>query len=121
VLVTVFHGIMAFIAVLLSFALALYVAPDKERPWVWITPGSLLGTIVLLSASHGFRIYAQSWGSYSATYGSLAGIVVLMSWLWIGGLVLLVSAELNQVVEQASPQRRPGRIRGPRVDHRLER
>jgi membrane protein len=103
VLATASHGIVVFLTVLSSFALALYTAPDSDRRWEWITPGSLGGTIVLLGVSLVFRVYAQNWANYSATYGSLAGIVVLMSWLWISSVVLLISAELNQVIEDASP------------------
>ena len=83
--------------------------PTPDRPWEWITPGSLLGTLVLLGVSLLFRVYTQNWGHYSATYGSLAGIVLLMSWLWISSVVLLVSAELNQVIEDASPVVRSAR------------
>ena len=62
-----------FFTVLSSFALALYVAPDSKRRWEWITPGSLLGTLVLLAISLVFRIYTQNWAHYSATYGSIDG------------------------------------------------
>ena len=113
ILATALHGITVFFTVLFSFALVLYVAPDSHRPWEWITPGSLLGTLVLMGVSLLFRIYTQNWGHYSATYGSFAGIILLMSWLWICSIVLLVSAELNQVVEDASPllrRARPARL-----------
>ena len=76
ILATVIHQITVFVTVLLSFALALYVAPDADQHWEWITPGSLLGTVVLLAFSLVFRVYTQYWGNYSATYGSLAGIIV---------------------------------------------
>ena len=55
-----------------------------------------------------FRVYAQNWGHYGATYGSLGGIMLLMSWLWIISLVLLVAAVLNKVIEDASNQNRFG-------------
>jgi membrane protein len=102
-LATVIHGLTVFVAVLLTFALVLYVAPNAEQHWEWITPGSLLGTTVLLAFSFLFRLYAQYWGDYSATYGSLAGIVVLMSWLWLSSVVLLTAAELNSIIKDASP------------------
>jgi membrane protein len=101
ILATASHGIVVFVTVLSSFALALYTAPDRNRPLEWITPASLFGTLVLLGVSLVFRIYAQNWANYSATYGSLAGIVVLMS--WISSVVLLIPAELDQVIEDASP------------------
>jgi membrane protein len=103
VLVTAAHGILVFLVFLLSFALALYFAPDAEQCWEWITPGSLLGSVVLLVVSVAFRVYVQKWGDYSATYGSLAGIVVLMSWAWLCALTLLTAAEINKVIKDATP------------------
>ena len=69
---------------------------------------------MLLAFSLLFRVYAQYWGNYSATYGSLAGIIVLMSWLWLSAVVLLAAAELNKVIKDASPfGRSRGRDREP--------
>jgi membrane protein len=102
-LATFVHIMTVVVMVLLSFALALHVGPDIDQDWAWITPGSLLGTILLLSISLIFRVYAQTWGHYSVTYGSLAGVIVLMSWIWLSSVHLLVAAELNAVIEDASP------------------
>jgi len=104
-LATLIHGLTVSIMVLMSFALALYVGPNATLRWEWITPGSLLGTLALLCISLPFRIYVQHWGNYSATYGSLGGIVVLMSWLWLCAVELLVAAELNKVIEDAATSR----------------
>jgi membrane protein len=68
-----------------------------------------LGTLILMGVSELFRVYVQNWGNYSATYGSLTGIVVLMSWLWLYSVDLLVAAELNQVIENAAQLNRPSR------------
>jgi membrane protein len=106
-LATLVHVATVFCMILLSFSVAIYFGPDADQRWEWITPGSLLGTLVILCVSQLFRIYVQNWGNYSATYGSLAGIVVLMSWLWISSIVLLVAAELNKVIEDASPLGKP--------------
>src|SRR5262249_46606921 len=83
------QGLIVFLLVLLSFALAMYFGPDAEQRWEWITPGSLTGTLILVAVSFAFRFYVQTWGNYSATYGSLAGVVILTSWLWITSVVLL--------------------------------
>jgi membrane protein len=107
VVATAGHGITVFIMILLSFAMALYFGSDADQRWEWITPGSLLGSLVLLCVSFLFRVYVQNWGNYSATYGSLTGIVVLMSWLWLCSLALLTAAELNKVIEDASPLGKP--------------
>jgi membrane protein len=108
-LATVLHGLAVFIMILLSFAIALYFGPDAEQHWEWITPGSLLGTPVVLLVSFLFRIYVQNWGHYTATYGSLGGIVALMSWLWMCSVVLLTAAVLNHVIKDASPLGKPSR------------
>jgi membrane protein len=107
VLATVIHGITIFLLILLSFALALYFGPDADQRWEWISPGSLLGSILLICVSLLFRVYVQNWGNYSATYGSLGGIVVLMSWIWLCSVALLIAAELNKVIEDASPLGKP--------------
>jgi membrane protein len=111
ILATVLHGLAAFLLILLSFAIALYFGPDADQRWEWITPGSVLGTPVVLLVSFLFRIYVQNWGNYSATYGSLGGIVVLMSWLWLCSVVLLAAAVLNHVIKEASPLGRPSRTK----------
>lgn len=102
-LVTAAHTLSVFGLVLISFATTMYFAPDAEQRWEWITPGSLLGALLLVSMSFLFRYYVQRWGDYSATYGSMAGVVVLMSWMWLCAVELLVAAEFNKVIEDASP------------------
>ncbi len=101
--VTAVHAVLVLLVFLLSFALALYLAPDAKQCWEWITPGSLLGSVFLLAISYLFRVYVQNWGNYSATYGSLGGIVVLMSWIWLCALALLTAAEINKVIKDATP------------------
>ena len=110
VLVTGAHGVLVFLVILLSFALALYFGPDADQCWEWITPGSLVGSMVLLLSSLLFRIYVQHWGNYSATYGSLGGMVLLMTWIWLSAVTLLAAAEMNKVIKDASPL---GRSCGP--------
>ncbi|WP_165072295.1 YihY/virulence factor BrkB family protein [Paludisphaera rhizosphaerae] len=102
-LLTIVHGLTIVSLVLVSFATAMYFAPDAEQRWEWITPGSLLGSLLLIVMSYFFRYYVQRWGNYSATYGSLAGVVVLMSWIWLCSVELLAAAEFNKVIEDASP------------------
>jgi membrane protein len=107
VLAALVHTATVFVVILLSFATANYFGPDADQRWEWITPGSLLGTLVILCVSMLFRFYVQNWGNYGASYGSLAGVVVLMSWIWLSSVVLLAAAELNKVIEDASPLGKP--------------
>jgi membrane protein len=99
--------------VLLSFALAFYVAPDADQKWEWITPGSIGGSILFLVATEAFRIYVHNFANYDKTYGPLGGVMVLLFWFWISSLILLGAAQVNKIIEEASPL---GKNYGQRVN-----
>lgn len=89
-----------FAAMFLSFALIYYFGPDAPEPsWHWVTPGAALGVVLWLLASLGFRVYLHFFNSYSATYGSLGAVIILLLWLYITGVAILIGAELNAVIE----------------------
>ena len=91
---------VTFAAMFLSYSIVYYFAPDLEiRKWYWVTPGAVVGVAVWLIASFGFRIYLHFFNSYSATYGSLGAVVILMLWLYITGLAILIGGEVNWVIE----------------------
>lgn len=91
---------MTFLAMFLSFSIIYYFGPDLEqRKWYWVTPGSAIGVALWLVASVGFRIYLHFFNSYSATYGSLGAVIILMLWLYITGFAVLVGGEMNWVIE----------------------
>lgn len=91
----------------LSFAVIYYWAPDvKARRWHWLTPGGTVGITGWLLASFGLRIYLHFFNSYSITYGSLGAVIILLTWFYISGLMLLVGAEINSQIEAAAAQRR---------------
>jgi membrane protein len=93
---------VSFAAMFLSFSLVYYFAPDiEERKWYWVTPGSVAGVVLWLLASLGFRLYLHFFNSYSATYGSLGAVVILMLWLYITGFAVLIGGEVNWVIENA--------------------
>ncbi len=100
---TVIKWLVVLIMVMASFALTFYVAPDADQRWEWITPGSLLGTPIFLIVSYLFGIYVRNFGNYNETYGSLAGVMVLLFWFWIVSLIVLSAGQLNKVIEDASP------------------
>jgi membrane protein len=102
-LATAIQWIVVLIMVLLSFALSFYVGPDADQRWEWITPGSLVGALVFLLVSFGFRLYVQNFANYNKTYASLGGVMVLLFWFWVSSLVLLSAAQMNKVIEDASP------------------
>jgi membrane protein len=86
---TVVRWIAVFLTVLLSFALTFNVGPAARQRWVWITPGTLAGSVAFLVFSYLFRVYVRDYGSYDRAYGTLGGIMVLLFWYWIVGMVLL--------------------------------
>ena len=86
-----------------GICLVYYFAPDAEQDWVWLTPGSIFATTLWMCASLGFKYYVASMGNYTETYGAIGGVMVLMLWFYLSGLVILVGAEMNAVIEHASP------------------
>ncbi len=103
VVATAVQYLVIFLMVLISFALTYYIAPDANQKWEWITPGSLMGAGLFLVATVGFRVYVQNFANYNKTYGLLGGVMVLLFWFWISALVLLGSAQVNKIIEEASP------------------
>jgi membrane protein len=94
---------IVFAVVAAAMGLINYFAPDAEQDWEWVTPGAVLGTVLWLVASLGFRFYLGSFADYNQTYGSLGGVIVLMLWFYMSGLAILVGAEMNAEIEHASP------------------
>lgn len=88
--------------VLVGVALVYYWAPAVEQDWRWVTPGSTLATALWLAMSFGLRMYVERFGNYSTTYGSIGGVILLMLWLYLTGIVLLVGAEVNSEIEHAA-------------------
>ena len=86
-----------------AFALIYYLAPDfREQAWQWLTPGAVIGVVLWLLVSLAFRIYLHYFNSYSATYGSLGAVIILMLWLYFTGAAVLIGGELNSEIENAA-------------------
>jgi membrane protein len=88
-------------AVVVALGIVYRVAPDREPAKVrWLSVGAVVATVVWLLASLGFSLYVDNFGSYSRTYGALAGVVVLLLWLWLTMFIVLLGAEINAEAEQ---------------------
>jgi membrane protein len=106
---------VVLVLVVVAVDLVYYFGPNADTEWVWITPGSVLATTLWLLVSFGFKIYVQNVGNYSAVYGAIGAVIVLMLWLYLSGFALLVGAELNAEIDKAMP----GRDRSPQgPDHK---
>ncbi|HEY6653359.1 MAG TPA: YihY/virulence factor BrkB family protein [Solirubrobacterales bacterium] len=80
-----------------------YASPNvKLRGFKWVTPGSIVALVVWVLASAGFAFFVSNFGSYDKTYGALAGMVVLLIWLWITNLAILFGHELNAERERSA-------------------
>lgn len=91
---------VAFAAMLFSYSMVYYFGPNLEvRKWYWVTPGAAVGVSIWLLASLGFRIYLRFFNSYTATYGSLGAVIILLLWLYITGFAILIGGEVNWVIE----------------------
>ncbi|WP_235038378.1 YihY/virulence factor BrkB family protein [Kibdelosporangium aridum] len=99
------------ILISLAFALLYWASPNVQHPgFRWLTPGSALAVLLWVLASVGFSLYVANFGSYNKTYGSLAGIVIFLIWLWLSNLAVLLGAELDaelargKQIEQGHPE-----------------
>src|ERR1044071_3469058 len=93
---------LVLVFVLLAFALIYYFGPDAHhQEWKWITPGAVVGVALWLLISFAFKAYLSYFNSYSATYGSLGAVIILMLWFYFTGTAILVGGEINSEVENA--------------------
>nr|WP_111298525.1 YihY/virulence factor BrkB family protein [Paracoccus saliphilus] len=104
-LTTVFAAlrwIVIFCGLLLGHAFFYKFGPNVEQRFRFITPGSVLSTILLALASVVFSLYIRNFGNFGATYGSIGAVIILMFWLYIAGFVMLVGSEINVLLEHHS-------------------
>ncbi|MBE3001239.1 YihY/virulence factor BrkB family protein [Nocardiopsis sp. HNM0947] len=91
------------------------IAPHRPgRSRRWVTPGAVIAMLLWLFGSLIFTYSVQRFGDFGATYGAIAGVIVLMLWLWLSSLIVLLGAMINAELERASPADPgiPGRVRG---------
>jgi membrane protein len=98
--------IVASALLALTFAVIYYWAPNcKKRRWHWLTPGGTVGIAGWLLSSLGMRVYLHFFDTYTVTYGSLGAVIILLTWFYITGLMLLLGAEINSQTEAAAVER----------------
>lgn len=97
---------LVLLALVMGGLAAIYrFGPDRAAArWRWITPGSVLATVLWLAASAGFSWYAANFASYNQTYGALGGVIILLFWLYLTAYVILLGAELNAELEMQTEQ-----------------
>ncbi len=96
----VVRWLVLVLVVVVALGLLYRIGPDRDAPQVrWLSLGAVIATVIWIAASVGFSFYVDNFGSYGETYGSLAGVVVLLLWFWVTALVVLLGAEINAEAE----------------------
>jgi membrane protein len=90
------------VGLLVAFGAVLFFGPDVEHPrWSFLSAGAGLAVVLWLVASGGFAIYLAFFGSYNKTWGSLAAVIIMLTWLWLSSLALLFAAEVDAEADRA--------------------
>ncbi len=106
ILITVMRWVIAFMVIILVMAFLYKIAPDKKYPWKHVLPGAIISTVLWQVVSFGFSFYVSNFGNYSATYGSLGGVIVLMLWLFLTGLSLVIGGEINGIYHREEDKKK---------------
>jgi membrane protein len=116
------HWLAVICCVTLGVGLVYRYAPAQPLAWRWLGPGSVFAVLAWLGTSLGLRMYVAHFDSYHVTYGSIGGMILLMLWLFLSNVALLIGAEINSVIEEATrgrcvrgrhKHRHPGHRREP--------
>ena len=92
---------LLIVLVMLGLAVLYRYAPDRDKPqWRWVSAGAIAATILWIVASIGFTVYVANFSSYDKTYGSLGGVIILLTWLYLSVLAVLFGAVINAQSEK---------------------
>lgn len=92
-------GVIFLVVVALLAALYRWAPNRADAKWKWITPGAALATLLWVVGSVALAIYVRNFASYQETFGTLAGVVILLMWLWMSAFIILLGAELDSEME----------------------
>lgn len=100
ILGTVLVWALLLVMTLAGLAVLYRYGPSRDQPeFRWASPGAVAACVLWLAGSAGFAFYVGNFGSYNESFGTLAGVIVLLMWLWISAFIVLLGAEINAEVE----------------------
>jgi membrane protein len=92
---------LLIVVVMAGLAVLYRYAPNRSTPlWRWVSPGAMVATLLWLAGSVAFSVYVSEFNSYDKTYGSLGGVVVMLTWLYLSAFVALFGAVINAQSER---------------------
>ena len=101
VIVQVVRWFLLVVLIIIALAVVYRLAPDRDAPqFKWTSVGAVVSAVLWVLASLGFSLYVNNFGSYNKTYGALAGVVILLLWLYLTGYIVLLGAEINAESEK---------------------
>ena len=102
---TILGWILTVAAVMVLFSIFYYLGPNREKPtWSWVSAGGIFGALLWIVASLIFGLYISNFNNYGKTYGPLAGVIILVLWLYLSSIAVLVGGELNAELERQADQ-----------------
>jgi membrane protein len=105
VIVQIIRWALLIVLVVVALAVVYRLAPDRDAPqFKWTSVGALVAAFLWVIGSLGFSLYVNNFGSYNKTYGTLAGVVVLLLWLYLTSYIVLLGAEINAESEKQTKQ-----------------
>ena len=103
---TVLGWVLTVLAVIVMFSLFYYLGPNRERPRLqWVSVGGIVGAVIWIIGSVAFGLYVSTFNNYGKTYGPLAGVIILILWLYLSSLSVLIGGELNAELEHEASVR----------------
>jgi len=111
----IWNAVRLFLAALIMvvvMAILYYYCPDVEQQWRWVTPGSIVAVFGWIGASLVFSYYVGHFGNYNKTYGTIGAVIILLTWMYLSGLIVLLGGEINSEIERSLPEgKSPGEKR----------
>jgi membrane protein len=117
----ILRWVLLLVAVVCALAVVYRIAPDRDDPkFKWTSPGAIVATVLWLIGSALFSLYVNNFGSYNATYGALAGVVVFLLWMYLTSYIVLLGAEINAEAERQTEKDTTTGPEKPMGDRRAE-
>jgi membrane protein len=95
---------LGLLFILIAIDLVYHLAPAVRQRWYWFTPGSVFALVAWLLMSLGLRAYVANFADYTATYGSIGAVILLLLWLYVSGAAVLIGGEINSIIAQAATE-----------------